>query len=158
LSWRCPVSFMERLRDARTARIHWENPKRTATSPRRIRRAARQVGNAARSYRNIPKHYDSVAFPPALTKRPSSSERTIHRENPKRSVVLNGQPSLRFAHRLFWGEDIGFSRSDLHFRDEYLGITRRIGIGTDRIAGHPSDQCPWKREYFGFFLCIISTS
>ena len=51
-------------------------------------------GSAARSYRNLPKHCASVTFPPALTNRPSSSERTTHRENPKYRDSLALPPDL----------------------------------------------------------------
>jgi len=53
-----------------------------------------QPGSAARSYRNLPKHCESVAFPPALTNRPSSSERTTHREKPKYRDSLALPPDL----------------------------------------------------------------
>src|SRR5206468_6863436 len=68
--------------------------------------------------------------------------------------------------------DIGLSRSDLPSRDEHLGRTRRVVVGTSRDFGNflcdgqfrrlnrssSTHHSPWTGECFGFYLCIPSAS
>jgi hypothetical protein len=69
------------------ARIHWEDPKRPASSSRPSQGATRRASRAARSYRLLPKRGEVRRASLARTRRASHEAQVIHRENPKRSGV-----------------------------------------------------------------------
>ena len=86
------MRIMGRLRVERRARIHWNVPKRSATSTRPFQRAARLAGSEALSYRTFPKLGELLPFPLGPAKRPTHTERTTYRDNPKRSGVSGTDP------------------------------------------------------------------
>ena len=79
------MRIMGRLRVERRARIHWNVPKRSATSTGLLQRAARLAGNEALSYRTFPKLGDLLPFPLGLAKRPTHAKRAVYRDDPTRS-------------------------------------------------------------------------